>query len=287
MSYVRGSDTRLDRTFGFELIHVVLSPSTSPEPAQYQLHANKLRDASEYFAGLVRFPGIEKQSNKVTLSEGYEGLEDAFETFVEWLYTGSLVCEGVLAQARLIVLTERLVAKELKGQVLTLLDKNLKATNLRLPIKDAVQLIRVIYQGTHRPYSSAASGSASSTLADHTILAPTGVNSNIPPKASPRRQYNSTTRYGYHGNPSVYSTATIIIPPADANPQEVEAFNHRNCKARKIVAEFAAGSFRILRECKSFRKLVEEVGEFASDLLMENLGSGNQAVNVEIVDFKV
>ncbi|RPA75076.1 hypothetical protein BJ508DRAFT_365881 [Ascobolus immersus RN42] len=77
-------------SFGYELIHVVLAPSTSPEPKRYHLHATKLANASEYFAALLRFPGVEKEMKEVRLEEGYEGLEDAFETFAECIYQPEL-----------------------------------------------------------------------------------------------------------------------------------------------------------------------------------------------------
>ncbi|RPA80868.1 hypothetical protein BJ508DRAFT_346782 [Ascobolus immersus RN42] len=224
-------------SFGNHLITVILSPRTSKKPKLYQVHALKLSHASDYFAKLLQFPGVETTANEVRLDEGYEGMEEEFESFIDWAYTGNYHSSGcAVSEARMVVLSERLATTPLKTIALEKLELALKSQKA-LKIKAAAELIRTIYGGTHRPYSK-----------DIPVV-----------ELAPSQP------------PSDKGIATPTIPSHDGLSKKLATSGYKNCKARAIVAQYIAGNLAKYRDFKVFREVLEEFGEFASDLVMQRI----------------
>lgn len=218
----------------------MLAPKGSM-PKNFLIHAKRLAAESEYFAGLLRFPGIESQTKLVTLSEGYEGMGEAFDAFVEWIYTGKFKemessSFSLSLAADLIVLTERLMAKRFQKEVMVRFESALNTFYGKQwpssPWNDAssfVPVIRRIYDGVPRP-------SQISTKERNAIKLP----SFIP--------FNSTEKQYY----------------ADKRKK----IGYINCRARHLVALFVSRNLGTLRESEEFRAVLEEIGEFACDVVM-------------------
>ncbi|RPA75077.1 hypothetical protein BJ508DRAFT_312293 [Ascobolus immersus RN42] len=290
------------RSFGYELIHVIFSPSTSPEPKRFYLHADKLEETSEYFAGFIRFPGTEatEEIREVQLGEGWERLEGAWAAFIEFMYSGTYEKGDMVCEASMVVLAERLVAGELKKLATARLEKELvrdldyekhtmdaallevldSEDERQRRAQQAFQVVRLIYGGTHRPYGPEPT--------------PTALNSENDPSQLPSQSNDSPSfifkcKHNKVGTAeSLQCSATRCQSRWDNSLRQFEKqverrikefeleeerrkFGYKNCRARKVVAEQIAKHVEYFRQWPEFRLVVEEVGEFASDLLMEQL----------------
>ncbi|RPA78440.1 hypothetical protein BJ508DRAFT_155722 [Ascobolus immersus RN42] len=247
---------------GTEPIRIVFAPNSSVEPKIYYIHPDALKATSEYFITLLRFPGREQQLQEVRLDEGYEGLEDAFDAFVEYIYKGDY--EDSLLQpdnpfykalfaADVIVLAERLVAKGLQDKAIEKLEEGLNHVS---PVY-AVRIIRTIYDGTHRPYDQ--------------------------PNGHPESAAGFATfpmRVTCPHKPYVYMTESVVACKEEECINDFKekrmamaanACAVRNCKARKVLCRGIARQLSLYRRFPGFRECLEEIGEFASDLIMEQI----------------
>lgn len=175
---------------------------------------------------------METQTNVVRLNEGFEDMEEAFEGFVEWLYSGDYAGgdhSDMVLEARMVAIANRLMANGLKVKATGFLEALMDGFEVPIQwfnsdkapkeLKILAMVIRIIYKNTHRPYSA---------------------------------------RENPNNNRSTAQKTTDKI-------------NHKNCKARKITAQCAARWLSRSRDYKCFHDAVQEIGEFASDLLMEKI----------------
>ncbi|RPA85844.1 hypothetical protein BJ508DRAFT_411809 [Ascobolus immersus RN42] len=278
-----GSSSSLSRkrtfaeSFGEELICVIFAPTSTltgldPEPRKYLIHALKLKEASEYFAGLLRFPGVESERKEVRLDEGYEGLEDAWESFTQYLYTGRLSTTDITLLASMIVLAERLVAAKLKRDAIDALETALywhststpatppcpgRRVKFRVPVQTFVGIIRTIYHGTHRPYEQPSTQKERKTkrfVCSHTFNRAQRLDGRLGPDWQNCKE-----------------TACLDTLHKGTNKVDRDFPRYRNCRARNIVARYAASQLASYRESRDFLAVVEDIGEFASDILMQRL----------------
>ncbi|RPA78425.1 hypothetical protein BJ508DRAFT_309207 [Ascobolus immersus RN42] len=138
-------------------IEVTLKPSgTSTNEVSYHLHINKLRHSSEYFAGLLNFNGTEITANKIDLSElANDGLADAFDYFVDFLYFGDYELSDKHKELRCVmhgmvyVLADRILSKPLKSLALTELRKILDTSATEIDDGPFLKLVELTYTRTY------------------------------------------------------------------------------------------------------------------------------------------
>lgn len=268
-------------SLGHEMINIIFAPKGSPSKSYY-IHANRLRAESEYFAGLLRFPGVESKTKTVTLSEGYKGLQDAFGCFVEWLYTGRYgsedsdisVYNDLPLVADIIVLTEKFIAKRCQKEAVDILSRKLYSIALALQddksttgisggmitlliLSSFPKIIRKIYEGVPRPYQ----------------------------KSWFERRLTATAATSDSND----SDSNDSDSQAGSSASKQESFEYTNRRVRKLLAEHSARHLIILRESSAFHKVIEDIGEFGCDLMMEcyvkssdgkEIGVGRELVEV-------
>ncbi|RPA78433.1 hypothetical protein BJ508DRAFT_363831 [Ascobolus immersus RN42] len=151
-------------SLGLETIRVVVGSNLLTQRV-YRLHTSILRQHSEYFERLFTFNGAEVAQKEIHLGEDFDGLGDAFDAFVEYIYTGKyeerLIDDHFLdIHAEVIVLATRLVVDKLQEMATNMLRKRISkpidpSTGHSVAVIN--RLIRIIYEGTHRPYGDAPS----------------------------------------------------------------------------------------------------------------------------------
>ncbi|RPA78434.1 hypothetical protein BJ508DRAFT_363832 [Ascobolus immersus RN42] len=253
-------------TMGSETIKVLVGPDSDPtKQNSYHLHKSKLESNSEYFQRLFSFDGAEVQHNEVLLDEGFEGLEAAFDAFVEYIYTRNYSGAGLIPatvsgntqmgdsaelDAAVLVLAERLVATELKKKAMASLELKL---NVRRPVRSVesiCEIIATIYDGTHRPYEAANSSFA---------------------------LFKGSSDGSKAGNTKPWSEE---VRQELRKQQTMDPSSYKNCKARKVVTRHVAQYLAKYRGYRAFRECVSEIGDFAMDLIMEPVTMGDSALCV-------
>ncbi|RPA75078.1 hypothetical protein BJ508DRAFT_312294 [Ascobolus immersus RN42] len=148
-------------------------------------------------------------------------------------------------------------------------------------VRDAIQVIRTIYGGTHRPYQAPITRQtiedyldASASTPDYTPIAnfDCGHRSRWFLMDPDKKTWCKHTRCqnDFIKIRSEYFAAMGAYEETKRR-KAAPLYGYKNCKARSVVAKHMARQLDNLRIHPAFRKVVEEIGEFASDLLMEEL----------------
>lgn len=179
--------------------------------------------------------------------------------------------------ASIIVLAERLVVPDLKNMALDALETGLTpylpglTATQRAP-ESIVKIIRMIYDGTHRPYGDVGgikldkkpyTGRALPSLSA-SRFSTTSTTQNTPGAfpSSPARQANEEIL----ARRKILPITALKLPGSSPT-----AIGYKNCRARKIVARHCAQHLCRYRGNPEFRYLVSEIGEFAVDVMMEEI----------------
>lgn len=243
----------------------------------YYLHKKKLRDVSDYFYNaFYELDGEGNETNQINLNDDpdcdFDGLEDAFEGFVEYVYRGDydsdfepgseVLDESVKSgekcvyHAKMIVLACKLIAEELANMAIENLREEWLAQ--RPDVENAVQVIRIIYEQIEQPR-----GELTGTSLPHSFIFPAAIEC----------EHSVEAPAIWEGTTEIYCDASEC--KKKAYKKLVEKHNgvsgYFNGRARKTVATLAANGLEWLRNYKVFREFVQEGGPFVSDLLMEEL----------------
>ncbi|RPA78454.1 hypothetical protein BJ508DRAFT_155817 [Ascobolus immersus RN42] len=261
--------------------------SLSHESAEqtYYLHSALLSQHSTYFTSLLSFTSNSQTSPNVTLSEPVDD-PAAFARFVEFLYCADYsipetpvtvhhghsigggstldlasVVGALTVHAKCYALGERLMAPGFKSLALAKLKAGLKALALFAPntanssmahtwIPAVVETIRIIYEGTHRPYSSQQENYEWAERVERKAEELGVV------QMPPAKPYSYGSRHKEKGN------------------EIVRALIESNDPARQVLANFCAVKVEVLKTREEFRYMLKEWGEFAEDLVLEVMGPG-------------
>ncbi|RPA78431.1 hypothetical protein BJ508DRAFT_309212 [Ascobolus immersus RN42] len=130
----------------------------------YVLHIDRLKEVSGYFEGLFNFNGKETNDAEIRLEDGFDELEDfdAFDAFVQFLYTGSYFGPHlgdldfqVVLSARVWSLADRLMANELKAIAKAKLEERFTLDTSdednRVAVPHLISIVHGIYGGSIRP----------------------------------------------------------------------------------------------------------------------------------------
>jgi len=240
---------------------------------------DKLKSASEYFAGLFRFSGKEVDTKEIRMEDDIEGLLHAFDAFIEFLYTGDYKNSESVLDAEVVVLAERLVADGVKEVAITKLENSLSTSKCTQPpvpserINDPriLKIIRTVYEGTHRPFAELKSSDFAAIVRLPTKTMRVGHQSTSGLFSTP---HLSTTEHickkcgeSYRRDPLSESEKCDRCRKEEIAEQNgYHKMGYRNCKARSCVAKYVAFFLESYRWNPEFRELLKDIGEFAEDI---------------------
>lgn len=260
-----------------------------PSHKEYHLHKNALIARSHYFKHMLAssFIGKEVEDNTVILDSEFDH-EDAFNIFVEFLYTSSYsppegydVSAKASLHARVYGLAERLGINKLKDMAFVQMSATLTIPqgfgvfghippSNPLDTTSLIDIVDIVYHntpGTFQRWQTADLNTTQSSLPDKAVedrvstpIAMVEPSEDYPAQGNPTEANAHETTADAPGHTLAETSATDELSTgAEANVQD---------KMRVLIARYAASSLDNLRQNSDFLNLLQRGGDFVVDLVM-------------------
>ncbi|TGZ80916.1 hypothetical protein EX30DRAFT_396047 [Ascodesmis nigricans] len=255
--------------------HFTSQPFTvyiGPNKTQYHINRDILQSKIPYFAGLFSFPGLESSTNSCHLSTSVD-TEEAFDMVLQFVYHGRYKAPDYIryswqaqSHAEVYLMAERLLmddlmkvavkqmARTLVHSVLTtnitywdIATESWKTEETTVMAEDCiVQVLRLIYGNTK--------------------------DDEIEEEKQPKEmgKENDVTDVKAEGDVKAAPESTIAAIRKNAG----RSGRNEKDPMRRLLSKYCGAQLLSLKKMPGFLRVVEEVGAFARDLMMEILPRG-------------